>query len=125
MSVIWTILGYPPLGIAIPTMVNLDIPQFMTKSQDSENALICDQVLEIKARDIFNISRGNGQSYFNFRLLYNKYMKAIAPIEQEIFTQFYTLMDQWRSGTKPNSKQLTQLTTNTYNQYTQIIPRIN
>lgn len=125
LSVMWTILGYPPLGIAIPTMVNLDMPHFITKSHDSENALICDQVLEIKARDIFNISRGNGQSYFNFRLLYNKYMKAIAPIEQEIFTQFYTLMDQWRSGTKPNSKQLTQLTTNTYNQYTQIIPRIN
>ncbi len=121
LSVMWTILGYPPLGIAIPIMVDADLPHFMTKRDDNKNALICDQVLAVKARDIFDITRGNGQSYFNFRILHTKYMRTISPIENKLFNQFYIHMDQWLVDKKHDQKKLTKLINSTYNQYIQIL----
>lgn len=123
LTVMWTILGYPPLGIALPIMPNADLPHFMTKSKESDNASICDQVLAVKARDIFNISRGNGRKYFNFRLLHSRYILNIAPIEQELFTKFNILADQWYSDAQCDQEKLTELITTTYNQYIELLNR--
>ena len=120
-TVMYTILGYPPLGIAIPLMVNQELPQYMTANKESKNAPMCDIVLAVKDREIFNITRGNGQSYFNFKALYNNYMKQIAPIEEELMDQFNTLLDKWRENQSTSKKELTNIYTTTYHHFQQAL----
>ncbi|MBR2298868.1 MAG: hypothetical protein IKA45_08390 [Bacteroidales bacterium] len=92
-TVMWTILGYPPLGVAVPMVVanGENIPSFMVKSESSENALMCDMVLELK-KNVFPVKRGNGNKYFRFNYLYNKggtgYSQQLKEVENYIFDKF-------------------------------------
>lgn len=92
-TVMWTILGYPPLGVAVPMVVanGENIPSFMVKSEASENALMCDMVLELK-KNVFPVKRGNGNKYFRFNYLYNKegtgYSQQLKEVENYIFENF-------------------------------------
>ena len=92
-TVMWTILGYPPLGVAVPMVVSngKNIPSFMVKSEASENALMCDMVLELK-KNVFPVKRGNGNKYFRFNLLYNQegtgYSQQLKEVENYIFENF-------------------------------------
>lgn len=88
-TVMWTILGYPPVSVAVPTFVKAgeNQPSFMT-GKEKENSLMCDMALELKAK-VFPIKRGNGEKYFNFNLIYNPegtgYMQQLRPVEDAIF----------------------------------------
>ncbi len=92
-TVMWTILGYPPLGVAVPMVVanGENIPSFMVKSEGSENAQMCDMVLELK-KNVFPVKRGNGNKYFRFNYLYNKegtgYSQQLKEVENYIFDKF-------------------------------------
>ena len=92
-TVMWTILGYPPLGVAVPMVVanGESIPSFMVKSESSENAQMCDMVLELK-KNVFPVKRGNGNKYFRFNYLYNKegtgYSQQLKEVENYIFDKF-------------------------------------
>ncbi len=92
-TVMWTILGYPPLGVAVPMVVSngKNIPSFMVKSEGGENALMCDMVLELK-KNVFPVKRGNGNKYFRFNLLYNHegtgYSQQLKEVENYIFENF-------------------------------------
>lgn len=92
-TVMWTILGYPPLGVAVPMVVanGENIPSFMVKSESSENAQMCDMVLELK-KNVFPVKRGNGNKYFRFNYLYNKegtgYSQQLKDVENYIFDNF-------------------------------------
>ena len=92
-TVMWTILGYPPLGVAGPMVVanGENIPSFMVKSESSENAQMCDMVLELK-KNVFPVKRGNGNKYFRFNYLYNKegtgYSQQLKEVENYIFDKF-------------------------------------
>ena len=92
-TVMWTILGYPPLGVAVPMVVanGENIPSFMVKSESSENAQMCDMVLELK-KNVFPVKRGNGNKYFRFNYLYNKegtgYSQQLKEVENYIFDNF-------------------------------------
>ena len=88
-TVMWTILGYPPVSVAVPTFVKAgeNQPSFMTGKEKS-NSLMCDMALALK-RKVFAIKRGNGSKYLNFNLLYNPegtgYMQQLKPVENKIF----------------------------------------
>lgn len=92
-TVMWTILGYPPLGVAVPMVVanGENIPSFMVKRESSENAQMCDMVLELK-KNVFPVKRGNGNKYFRFNYLYNKegtgYSQQLKEVENYIFDKF-------------------------------------
>ena len=92
-TVMWTILGYPPLGVAVPMVVanGENIPSVMVKSESSENAQMCDMVLELK-KNVFPVKRGNGNKYFRFNYLYNKegtgYSQQLKEVENYIFDKF-------------------------------------
>ncbi|MEG1088575.1 MAG: hypothetical protein RR919_04665 [Bacteroidales bacterium] len=100
--VTWTILGYPPIGIAVPMFVAAgeNQPTFMLKTKDSNNAQMCDWVLE-KVHKVFPIKRGNGAKYFNFNLLYNKdcngYMQKSKKIESNVFNMANPLIEEFRT----------------------------
>lgn len=105
-TVMWTVLGYPPVSVAVPLFIKAkeDQPQLMTRrgdrqdpimailglEQKPENALMCDLALSLKA-NVFPIKRGNGYKYYNFSMMHNPagtgYMQQLAPLEESIFEQ--------------------------------------
>jgi hypothetical protein len=101
MTVIWTILGYPPVGIAVPMWVKAgkQQPAIMLKGNASNHAAICDFALALKRR-IFSLKRGNGAKYMNFKRIYNSdgtgYMQQLAPTEESVFQIYREAIEHWR-----------------------------
>ena len=101
-TTMWTILGYPPCSVAIPTWVKLKEkqPALLMRTATSENAPMCDMSLALKEK-VFPITRGNGDKYFNFGLLYSHtdnsgIMQQLFPVEDECFRTANKLMEGWR-----------------------------
>lgn len=101
MTIMWTVLGYPPAGVAVPLWVKAgeQQPSVMVKSERSENALACDMALELKHKTFSN-KRGSGNKYMNFNLIYNSnrtgYMQELAPADQYIESLFKEPIERWR-----------------------------
>ncbi len=96
-TIMWTILGYPPVGIAVPLMVanGTDVPVFMT-AEGTGNAKMCDWVIE-KKKEIFPITRGNGNKYLNYYAI-EKYMTPAIEVENKVFEQAYPIINKIREG---------------------------
>ena len=95
--IMWTILGYPPIGISVPLMVaNGDnIPAFMT-AEGTENAQMCNWVLKNK-EEIFPIKRGNGNKYLNYNAI-AKYMAPAVEVENKVFETARPIIEKIREG---------------------------
>ena len=93
LTVMWTILGYPPCGAAVPLFVAAGEkqPDYMLKRADSNNCLMCDQALERRAK-VFPLKRGNGKNYFNVAAA-QYYMKNLMELEHNMFIRTEELMD--------------------------------
>lgn len=85
LTVMWTVLGYPPCGVAVPLFAAMkeNQPSLMCKSNESDNSSMCDAVLKSRGT-VFPLSRGNGKNYFNVGLA-RQYIKWLAPLEERIF----------------------------------------
>ncbi|MDR2683523.1 MAG: hypothetical protein LBB64_06620 [Dysgonamonadaceae bacterium] len=100
-TTVWTVLGYPPVGIAVPMWVKAGErqPAILTQSETPNHAQICDWALALK-RNIFPIQRGNGPRYLYFPRIFNSsgtgYMQQLAPAEEKIFQSYRKMMEQWR-----------------------------
>ncbi|MDR0745685.1 MAG: hypothetical protein LBF17_04225 [Mediterranea sp.] len=101
LTIMWTVLGYPPLGIAVPLFEKSGnrVPSFMTKTQTSVNCELCDWALHYK-KEVFANKRGNGLKYFNAAKLFNGsgtgYTQRIANSEDYIFSTFAKHIESWR-----------------------------
>ncbi|MDR0541838.1 MAG: hypothetical protein LBH19_06460 [Dysgonamonadaceae bacterium] len=116
MTTVWTVLGYPPVGIAVPMWVKAGEhqPGIMTQSDAVNHALMCDWTLALKRR-IFPIERGNGSKYMNFNRIYHSdgagYMQQLAPVEEKIFQLYREAIERWRKQ-GINLQQLDRLNAN-------------
>lgn len=98
-TIMWTILGYPPCGIAVPLFVaaGANQPAYMCKSKDSDHALMCDQALARRAR-IFPLKRGNGKNYFDIGLA-QFFMHNLFRLEDTNFQETEKMMEkQYAAG---------------------------
>lgn len=66
-SVMWTVLGYPVCGTAIPVPVSESeiLPGYMKSSCMSANSLMCDLALSIKYSHVFRFELSNGKNYMD------------------------------------------------------------
>lgn len=94
LTVMWTILGYPPCGIAVPLFVAAgnQQPAYMVKSADSDNCVMCDEALARRAR-VFPLSRGNGKNYFDVGLA-QYFMHMLFRLEDANFQATDKMMEQ-------------------------------
>ena len=95
LTVMWTILGYPPCGVAVPLFVanGADQPKAVLKgSGKGNNCSMCDEALKLRAT-VFPLKRGNGRNYFNVKQA-QQYIKAFAPIEKEAFRKTDAAMEK-------------------------------
>lgn len=99
MTIMWTVLGYPPAGVAVPVLLKAGAPSVLLKTTRSDNAPACDMALALKYKTFSN-KRGSGQRYMNFNLIYNSnrtgYMQELAPAEHYIETLFKEPIERWR-----------------------------
>lgn len=101
MTTMWTILGYPPAGVAIPLWVKTaeNQPSVFLKAADSQNAKACDLALSLKYKT-FSLKRGNGPRYMYFPLIYNSngtgYLQVLKDSEESIYSLFKEPIERWR-----------------------------
>ena len=99
LTVMWTILGYPPCGIAVPLFAaaGKDQPSYMLKRADSDNCVMCDEALERRER-IFPLSRGNGKNYFDVGMA-QYFMHMLFRLEDANFQATDRMMEkQYENG---------------------------
>jgi hypothetical protein len=102
MTILWTILGYPPASVMLPLWVESGIqqPAMLMQSASSQNAMLCEWAVALKHKT-FPIDRGNGGRYFHFRSIYNQqgtgYMQKLIPVEDRIYQHFVPIIDRWRA----------------------------
>ena len=103
MTTMWTVLGYPPVGIAVPLWVKggADQAGIMVMGKTGENSEMCNYALALKS-NIFSIIRGNGNRYLNFNLIYNSsgngYMQQLAPAETAVHNLYKEAIERWRKN---------------------------
>jgi len=103
MTIMWTVLGYPPVGVAIPLWVKAEEnqPYPVLRSKDSQNAIACDKALALKYK-IFSLKRGNGGKYMSFNLISNSkgtgYMQQLKPAEESIYMMYMSPIEKWRTN---------------------------
>ncbi|MEN6618551.1 MAG: hypothetical protein ABFC28_03510 [Rikenellaceae bacterium] len=101
MTTMWTVLGYPPAGVAIPLWVKAgeSQPSVVLRSKDSQNAIACDNALFLKYKT-FSLKRGNGGKYMNFNLIYNSkgngYMQELRRAEEMVYQLYKSPIEKWR-----------------------------
>ena len=103
LSVMWTILGYPPTAVAVPLFVaaGADQPDFVKPNGNEDpNCALCDAALARRAK-VFPLQRGSGKNYCYFNAVYNAegtgYLQRLAPIDANIFTTFNEALEKWYS----------------------------
>lgn len=116
LTVMWTVLGYPPLSVAMPVWVkgaNKQLPAMLARDKETKVSPLCDKVVTLTNR-VFSYKQGMGsERYFNWELLYNPkgtgYMQLLAPVEDGVWLIAEPYLKQMRSENKLDAGQVYQL----------------
>lgn len=103
LTTMWTILGYPPTGVAMPAWVKGAgecLPQLLVRQEEKKVSPLGNWSVML-ADDVFSYKQGMGSSrYMNWEKLYNTekngYMQLLAPVEEEVFRRTAPLLGEWR-----------------------------
>ena len=103
LTTMWTLLGYPPTGIAVPLWVKDAgklLPGMVRFNKEHEAALLSDWSLRLADR-VFSYKQGMGTGrYLNWERLYSPgkgdgYMTVITEVEDEVFRTTKPLLEEW------------------------------
>ena len=104
-TTMWTILGYPPTGVAMPVWLkgaDKNLPKLLVRDETEKGSLLGNWSV-ILAGDVFSYGQGMGSNrYMNWEKLYNTekngYMQLLAPIEENVFQRTQSLLKTWRES---------------------------
>lgn len=105
LTTMWTVLGYPPTGVAFPLWVkgaDRQLPDVVRYSRKYGAAPLSHWSLTL-ADEVFCYRQGMGtERYLHWERLYSPstgggYLTLLAPVEQEVFRRTVPLLDVWRS----------------------------
>ena len=115
LTVMWTLLNYPPAGVAVPLWVKNagKIPPMMLRDAKTGVSPLCDKAMSLRNR-IFSYRQGSGTGdYFNWELIYNPQgtgcMQLLAPVERAIFERSQKTIDGWYAAGEVDVKQMNEL----------------
>lgn len=103
-AMMWTILGFPLVSVAIPTWVSAgdQLPKVVCMDTSFKSP-ICTAALKCK-EECFPIKYDKGSNYINLSAVINKqnngYLQLLQPIENEIFEKTNSLMAELEKGEK-------------------------
>ena len=114
LSAMWTVLGYPPVSVAVPLFVAMgkEQPALVCAAGEKGNAPICDAALERREK-VYPLQRGQARSYLYFGAVYNAsgtgYMQRLAPVENQVFQTFNSFLEESYSRNTIDRKKLGEL----------------
>lgn len=104
LTTMWTLLGYPPTGVAVPLWVkgaDKLLPRMVRLDKECGAAPLSDWSLRLADR-VFSYKQGMGTGrYLNWERLYSPekgdgYMTTLIPVEEEVFRSTMPLLKEWR-----------------------------
>ena len=100
LSTMWTLLGYPPTGVAVPLWVDERLPDGVRLDNALSTSPFSYYSLRLKDK-VFGLKWGMGsERYLHWTLLYDRtgkgYMQRLAPAEERIRRQAESLLEKWR-----------------------------
>lgn len=117
LTTMWTLLGYPPTGVALPLWVkdaSRLLPPMVCFSREDAAAPLSACSLRLADR-VFCYHQGMGTDrYMNWERLYSPstgtgYMTRLAPVEAEVFRRTKPLLESWRAQGGINVKEMQTL----------------
>ena len=110
LSTMWTLLGYPPTGIAIPLWVDEELPEAVCMDKSLGTSPLSYESLRLKD-EVFSLKWGMGsERYLHWALLYNEegdgYMQRLAPVENRIKARGIALLEEWRKRGQRNKQDM-------------------
>ena len=92
LTVLWTILGYPPTSVAVPLWVKNNIPAMMSYDKKLEAAPLSAASLKLADEKVFHFKQGGGTShYLHWENLHNLQgtgiMQRFMPVEKGIYEE--------------------------------------
>lgn len=116
LTTMWTMLGYPPTGIAVPLWVkDADrlLPPMVCWDKACVAAPLSDWSLRL-SNNVFCYNQGMGTNrYLNWEKLYNMenngYMQQLVTVEAEVFRRTCLLLDSWRQQGSIDSQEMQKL----------------
>lgn len=102
LTTMWTVLGYPPTGVAMPVWLkgaDKALPKLLVRD-DAKKVSPLGNWSVVLAEDVYAYKQGMGSDrYMNWEKLYNAekngYMQLLAPVEEEVFKRTQPLLNEW------------------------------
>lgn len=102
LTTMWTVLGYPPTGVAMPVWLkgaDKALPKLLARD-DARKVSPLGNWSVVLAEDVYAYKQGMGSNrYMNWEKLYNAgkngYMQLLAPVEEEVFKRTQPLLKEW------------------------------
>ena len=114
LTTLWTLLGYPPTGVAVPLWVKDNLPVMVSLDQQLQAAPLSHASLHLADTQVFAYHQGLGTSrYLHWEALWNAQgtglMQRLMPIEEQLFHLSKPVIANWRKQGAVNLKEMTQL----------------
>lgn len=117
-TIMWTVMGYPPSGVAIPLWVQMgkQQPALLLGQGEKNRSPLCEWSVALKHR-VFPVKRGNGARYMYFNEIYNSngtgFMQQLELLEDQLFVIYDRVMGSLekdeRTGKKLDKKRVSQM----------------
>lgn len=116
LTVMWTVLGYPPTGVAMPLWVkgaDKYLPRLVARDKASGLSPLCD-FSQTLADKVYSYHQGDGTDrYMNWELLWNPsgdgYMQVLGKVEDRVFKATTPVLEEWRNAGKVDTDRLQEL----------------
>ena len=114
LTVLWTILGYPPAGVAVPLWVKDNLPAMMSYDKEKGAAPLSAASLKLADEKVFHFKQGGGtKHYLHWENLYNLkgtgIMQKLVPVEEKVYQEALPLQQKFYKDGKVNVKELDAL----------------
>ena len=114
LTVLWTILGYPPTGVAVPLWVKDNLPAMMSYNEELKAAPLSAASLKLADEKVFHFKQGGGtKHYLHWENLYNLkgtgIMQQLMPLEEKIYQEALPMQQQCYQKGKVDKKELDAL----------------
>ena len=114
LTVLWTILGYPPAGVAVPLWVKDNLPAMVSYDAALEAAPLSAASLKLATEKVFHFRQGGGtKNYLHWDNLYNLQgtgiMQQLMPLEVKVYQEALPVLQCFYRNGKVNVKELDAL----------------
>lgn len=102
LTTMWTVLGYPPTGVAMPVWLkgaDKVLPKLLARDDIQKVSPLGNWSI-LLAENVYAYKQGMGSNrYMNWEKLFNAdkngYMQLLAPVEEEVFKRTQPLLKEW------------------------------